>query len=256
MKKASTAPANVSLVAFYGDKPIELIDLIRKLQEQLGNDKLPGKKFVPYQMVQVHATIIGCEGLKNSPGVVSQWFKERRGEEKYINFADLTNYLQQQLNLPLTIRFGGYDRDKNYNFLSRDRPLYERSFQLQPADDLTIPVLIGWSWQNNNVTLAINKLRRSFQQFNLLHKYHATNEAIDNDFYLRLGTINARLSAEEINSIAGEIRDLLAASAVSIPLRSKDLAFVRYRDLQLTPATTKVVPIADITASQLEQLYQ
>ena len=254
MKEANLA-ANVSLVAFYGNKPIELINLIRKLQEQLGNHKLFKDKFIPYQMRQVHATIIGCEGLRNSQGVVSQWFKQRRGEEKYINFADLTNYLQQQLDLPLTIRFGGYERQKNYNFLSRDRPLYERSFQLQPAGDLTIPILIGWSWQNN-VTLAIDKLRRSFQRFNLLHKYHVTTEAIDNDFYLRLGTINARLSAKEIKAIANEICDLLAASTVSIPLRSKDIAFVRYRDLQLTPATTKVVPIADITVSQLEQLYR
>ena len=256
MKEANTAAANVSLVAFYGDKPIELIDLIERLQGKLGNHKLLGDKFIPYQMGQVHATIIGCEGLRNSQGIISQWFRERRGEEKYINFAELTNYLQQQLDLPLTICFGGYNRDRDYNFLSRDRPLYERSFQLQPAGDLTIPILIGWSWQNNSVTSAIDKLRRSFQRFNLLHKYHATTEAIDNDFYLRLGTINALLSTDEIKAIASEICDLLAASAVLIPLCSKDLAFVQYRDLQLTPATTKVVPIADITASQLEQLYR
>ena len=253
MKKADTA-ANVSLVAFYGDKPIELINLIKRLQRKLDDDKLLEDKFIPYQIEQVHATIIGCEGLRNSQGIISQWLFERRGEEKYINFADLTNYLQQ-LDLSLTIRFGGYDRDRDYNFLSRDRSLYDRSFQLLPADDLTIPVLIGWSWQNNSVTLAIDKLRRSFQQFNLLHKYHATTEAIDNDFYLRLGTINAQLSVEEIKAIALEICELLAVSAVSIPLVSKDLAFVRYQDLQLTPSTTKVVPISDITASQLEQLY-
>ena len=232
-----------------------MVDLIERLQGQLGNDNLLKDKFIPYQMAQVHGTIIGCEGLRYSKGIVSQWLFERRGEEKYINFADLTNYLQQQIDLPLTIRFGGYDRDKNYNFLSRDRLLYERSFQLQPADDLTIPVLIGWSWQNEKVILAIDKLRRSFQRFNLLHKYHATTEAIDNDFYLRLGTINARLSAEEIDLIASKIRVLLSASAISIPLSIKDLAFARYQDLQLTPATTKVVPLVDLTASQLEKLY-
>ena len=253
MTKVDTAP-NVSLVAFYGDKPIQLINLIDKLQKKLGKYELLKDKFIPYQMEQVHATILGCEGLRNSQGIISQWLFERRGQEKYINFADLSNYLQQ-LDLSLTICFGGYDRDRDYNFLSRDLFLYERSFQLLPAGDLTIPVLIGWSWQNNSVTLAIDKLRRSFQQFNLLHKYHATTEAIDNDFYLRLGTINALLSVEEIEAIANEIRVLLAASTVYIPLRSKDLAFVRYQDLQLTPSTTKIVSISDITASQLEQLY-
>ena len=253
MKETDTA-ANVSLVAFYGDKPNELIDLIQRLQEKLGKHELLKDKFVPYQMKQVHATIIGCEGLRNNQGIVSQWFKERRGEEKYLNFVALTNYLQQ-LNLSLTIRFGGYDRHKSYNFLSRNQPLYERSFQLQPADNLTIPVLIGWSWENSSVTLAIDKLRRSFQPFNLLHKYHATTEAIDNDFYLRLGTINARLSSEEIKAIARYVCEQLASSSVFVPLCLENLAFARYQDLQLTPATTKVISLLDITASQLEQLY-
>lgn len=247
--------ANVSLVAFYGDKPVELKDLIAKLQEYLASHPLLKTKFIPYQMSQVHGTIIGCEGWSAHRGIISRWFKERRKEEKYLDLAALATCSSLLRDFPLTIRWGGYEAEQDYNFLSRGQTLYTRSFQLQSAADITIPVLIGWSWQDNGVTLALDRLRRSFQQFNLLHKYHDTNEAIDNDFYLRLGTINARLSAAEIKEISSQARNILSASSILIPLRIQDLAFVRYQDIQLTPRTTQVISLNDITTSQLEQLY-
>ena len=245
--------ANVSLVAFYGDKPVGLVNLISKLQTHLTNHSLLGDKFIPYQLEQVHGTIIGCEGYKTDLGIVSRWFKERRQVNKHIDLSGLLDHLQQ-IDLPITIRFGGYNPQTNYNFLSRGQHLSDRSFQLQVAEN-TIPVLIGWSWQDNTVTLAIDNLRRSFQQFGLLHKYHTHPDSIDNDFYLRLGTINTQLSTDETNSVATEIRNLLATFSVSIPITINNLAFARYQDLQLTPATTKTIPVNSITASQLEQLY-
>ena len=245
---------NVSLVAFYGDKPPQLIALIQKLQTYLANCESIKDRFVPYQLEQVHGTVIGCEGLKTESGIIDKWFYERRQETKYIDIPGLINYLQHQI-VPITIRFGGYDRASNYNFLSREQHLYYRSFQLQPAQTQTIPVLIGWSW-DNGVTLAIDNLRRNLQQFNLLHKYHQTLEAIDNDFYLRLGTIDRQLTSEEIEAIATDIRDLLATQPPTyIPIALNDLAFARYQDLLLTPATTKIIPITEISANQLQQLY-
>ncbi|MEL6930838.1 MAG: hypothetical protein AAFO95_19725 [Cyanobacteria bacterium J06600_6] len=245
---------NLSLVAFYGDKPTELFDLITKLQTHLANHSLLVNKFIPYQIEQVHGTIIGCEGWKTDSGIVDRWFKDRRKETKYINLSGLLNYLQQ-IDLSLTVRFGGYNPQTNYNFLSRGQHLSDRSFQLQAADSNTIPVLIGWSWQNNTVTLAIDELRRNFQQFGLLHKYHNASDSVDNDFYLRLGTIGTKLSTSEIDLISTDVRDLLSTFTVSIPLSLNNLAFAKYQDLQLTPETTKVVPVASITASQLKQLY-
>ena len=243
---------NVSLVAFYGDKPAQLAALIQKLQTYLANCESIKDRFIPYQLEQVHATVIGCEGLKTETGIISKWFYERR-ETKYIDIPGLTDYLQHQI-VPITIRFGGYDRASNYNFLSRQQHLYFRSFQLSIAQTQTIPVLIGWSW-DNNVTLAIDNLRRNLQQFNLLHKYHQTPEAIDNDFYLRLGTIDRQLTSEEIEAIATDIRNLLEAQPLFIPITIDDLAFARYQDLLLTPATTKIIPVTEISANQLQQLY-
>jgi hypothetical protein len=247
---------NVSLVAFYGDKPPALASLIQKLQTYLANYPLLQAKFVPYQLTQVHGTIIGCEGWKTDAGVVNQWFEEKRQATRYIDFAGLINYLNYQVNFPIMIRFGGYDRQTNYNFFSRDQHLYNRSFQLPSVDNDTIPVLIGWSWQNYTVTLAINHLRRELQQFNLLHKYHATPDAVDNDFYLRLGTIHADLTLLELEAIATEIRDLLEAqAALSIAIQPENLAFVQYQDFALTPATTRVIPVTEISPQDFLGLF-
>ena len=245
---------NVSLIAFYGDKPERLIALIEKLQTYLLDLKIV-RGFTPYIIEQVHGTIIGCEGLKTASGVINKWFYDRRQETRYIDFPNLIDRLKSQIDLPLTIRFGGYDRRCNYNFLSRQQHLYFRSFQLQSTATEAIPVSIGWSW-DNGVSLAIDNLRRNLQQFNLLHKYHAAPEDLDNDFYLRLGTIDRRLTMEETDAIATRIRDLLESQTpLYIPIELNDLAFARYQDLLLTPATTKVLPVADISANQLEQLY-
>jgi hypothetical protein len=247
---------NVSLVAFYGDKPVPLANLLQQLQKHLANHQLLQDKFVHYQLTQVHGTIIGCEGWKTDAGVVNQWFKEKRQETKYIDFAGLINYLNYQIRLPITIRLGGYDCHRDYNFLSRNQHLYHRSFQLQPVDNQNIPVLIGWSWQDHTVTLAIDNLRRDLQQFNLLHKYHETVNDLDNDFYLRLGTIKAGLTLLELEAIALEIRNLLKdQAAVSIPIQLENLAFVQYQDLALTPATTRVIPVTEISPQQLLGLF-
>ncbi|MDJ0595718.1 MAG: hypothetical protein QNJ72_37995 [Pleurocapsa sp. MO_226.B13] len=247
---------NVSLVAFYGDKPPQFITLIERLQAYLANHQLIQDKFIPYQLEQVHGTIIGCEGVKTESGIIGKWFFERRQEQRYLDCAGSIAYLQRQVDFPLTIRFGGYDRNTNYRFLSRSQHLYFRSFQLQPAAEETIPVLIGWSWENNRVSLAMDDLRRNLQQFNLLHKYHALPDAIDNDFYLRLGTINASLTPQTTRIIASEMRNLLESQFPSyISIDQDSIAFVQYQDLSLTPATTKVKSIAEITPEILEQLY-
>jgi len=238
---------NLSLVAFYGDKPGELVKLINQLQEHLASHQLIQDNFVPYQLEQVHGTIIGCEGLLTESGIISNWFKKRRQETRSINFSGLTDYLQHQVNFPLNIRVGGYNRQKNYNFSSRGEHPYFRSGQLQAAGEQTIPIVIGWSWKDQGVSREIDNLRRNLQKFNLWHKYHDTPEAIDNDFYLRLGTINQKLTSEEKQTISIDLCNLLETQvSLSIPLHVSDLVFVQYQDTMLTPVTTKIIPIAEI----------
>lgn len=247
---------NVSLIAFYGNKPQQLTTLIQNLQNYLSNHQLIQDRFIPYQLTQVHGTIIGCEGLATESGVINKWFRDYRQQTRYIDFSGFLDYLQHQVDLPLTIRFGGYHRHGNYHFLSRQQSLYLRSFQLQTAASQTLPVLIGWSWCDHQVKLSIDNLRRNFQQFNLLHKYHRDPKASDNDFYLRLGTIEGELDGETIETIADEVRCLLENQPPSyISLQPENLTFAQYQDLSLNPLTTKVVSFNKITARELEQMY-
>ena len=74
---------NLSLVAFYGDKPSPLTDLITDLQQYLRELDLLSGKFTSYQLPQVHATLIGCEGWKTTEGIVSQWWYAKRNQTKY-----------------------------------------------------------------------------------------------------------------------------------------------------------------------------
>ena len=241
---------NVSLVAFYGKKSPQLTALIGELQTYLAELKLVDAQFIAYQLEQVHGTILGCKGLKTELGIINYWFYERRQGTKYVNLSGFIDYVQTSDTLPLMIRFGGYNPHVDYDFLSRDRHPFIRSFQLQKsAENTFIPILIGWSFKDNLITHNIDKLRRDAQQFNLLHKYHFTTDAIDNDFYLRLGTITGKLAPEKIEVIENDLRHLLLTkSPTYIALDRDNLALVKYQDLSLTPATTEVLPVSTATA--------
>ncbi len=248
---------NVSLVMFYGHKPSNLIELILDLQTYLHTSKLVGGKFTSYKLEQVHGTAIGCEGLKTEARIISKWFYENRNETKYIDLASLIKYFDNCPSLPINIRFGGYDRDCDYGFLSRGLHPFDRSFQLQLSPNKTIiPVLIGWSFKNNHISREIDDLRRKLQQFNLLHKYYQTSASVDNDCYLALGIIKGELTPEAIKIIENDIRDILKNKfAINISLKKDDLAFARYHDLFLTPKTTQILPVTEANLDKVNQLY-
>ena len=249
-----SAISNVSLVCLYGEKNYLLNELINTIQNYL--TKLP--EFTAYQIEQVHGTILGCEGFKSTEGIISKWFELRRKEIRYLDCGGWLEYLQNDSFVPFNVYLGGYKRDRVYNFLSRNQHPYERSFQLQKLDETTyIPVLIGWSQKNNLITLDLDNLRRDAQQFNFLHKYHSKVESIDNDFYLRLGTINASLSTETIAIVENHIRQLLLKRpSIMLPICQKNLAFAKYQDLSLSLETTQTIPLTEITIEQLLNFYE
>ncbi len=262
---------NVSLVAFYRNKPSPLKLFLNQLQEQLANIPVLHNKFFPYCLEQLHCTVIGCEGLATELGIVSKWFYLNRKVIKYIKISDFINYLTQccirqnkmlriptKNNLfPLNIRFGGYQLSQDYNFRSRNLHPYLRSFQLQVLNkDTIIPVLIGWSIKNNRITLDIENFRYQAQKFNLLHKYHAHSKSIDNDFYLRLGTIKGQFEPDLLASIEAKIRNnLQSILSTTIVLQPENIAFVWYQDLSLPLETTKVIPLTEITEQKFIELY-
>ena len=258
MSSLSSLPIqNVSLVAFYYRKPPGLIELIDELQTYLNQTSILKEKFQSYPIKQVHGTILGCEGIRTKPGIINKWFLENRQEIKYIDLEGLSQYFQSSDRFPLTLRFGGYHPHLDYKFLSRNQHLFNRSFQLQLSPKkTTIAILIGWPFNQNCISLDLDRLRRNSQQFNFLHKHHTLPQTIDNDFYLRLGIVEEPLQAEAIYLVQDKIRTILQTkSPIYIPLEKKDLAFVQYQYPSLPLDTTQVTYLREITRDKLAKLF-
>ena len=57
-------------------------------------------------------------------------------------------------------------------------------------------------------------------------------------------------------TIENHIRKILTKiTAIKLSLSKNNLAFARYQDLSLPPATTKIIPLPEITIEQLLNLY-
>lgn len=248
---------NVTMVAFYGDsKPPELGQFIGSLQERISeSDHLTGK-FDAYNPNQIHATLLGCEGLRTTQGIVSKWFWEARNCLRYIDLSGFLNYARTSGRLPITVRIGGFDSNESYGFKSRDQHPYERSFQFRKEKDLYIPVLMGWPCRGQQFPLDLDRFRLGAQSFNLLHKFHGRPESVDNDFYLRLGVLEAVESEHGLRRIEGELRELLRSwPPIYVSIEKDRLAFAGYADLTLNPATTHVVPLQSASKKDLVNLY-
>jgi hypothetical protein len=252
-----TDATGISLVAYYGKKPLALQQLILELQQLL--QETFAANFIPYQLEQIHATILGCEGIKTEKGIVNWWFYFLRNETKYINYPGLFDYFFQENILPVNIYFGGYQPQINYQFLSRNQHPSDRSFQLQVAGKNTfIPVVMGWSMDNNIIATQIEQIRRDLQQFNCLHKYHQSPQDLDNDFYLRLGTITGNFTSDLMVKSQQKINGYLQnATQSNISLSQADLAFVKYQDLTLPITTTEIYALSYLNENRelIQQLY-
>jgi hypothetical protein len=241
---------NLSLVAFYGDKTNEFASLIQELQE--GIIEIVGDRFKPYRLEQVHATLLGLEGRKDPQGVINKWFLDYRGETRYIDFPNFLNYLRYSGRLPIAVRIGGYNRALNYNFFSRDRHPYQRSFNLQK----NIAVLIAWPCRGKNYPMDLDRLRLEGQNFNILHKYHNSIEEVDNDLYMRLGMFAEELTAEEIKRLEISMREFLEArSPLYLSIDANSVFFTYYQDEFLTLETTRVIPLLEASPEELEGIY-
>lgn len=241
---------NVSLVAFYGEKPKAFWGLIKSLQQRIV-EILPSS-FERYPVEQIHATLIGCEGLKINQGILNKWFLEHRAEKRYINLVNFLIYLRESDRLPIKVRIGGYNLETNYNFLSQGKHPFERSFQILG----NMVVLRGWAFQNRQITLDLNQFRLECQDFNLLHKYHKQADSIDNDFYMRIGFLREPLTDVAKEKIEQKVRyDLSHISPIELLVDLETLKFLGYQDISPKLDTTKVISVKDTTSKEIEALY-
>lgn len=159
----------VTLVAFYGEKPKELLHLIQYLQNLLAERLLSA--FHPYQLEQVHGTIIGLEGHRGDTSI------HNLNSDAAVAPSLLLSFLRSPDFRPTTVRIGGYRHYHEYPFQSRGMHPYLRSFSIQGA----IAVAMGWPASESQFPTSLDELRRQFEsRLAVRHKWHRKPGDVDN----------------------------------------------------------------------------
>lgn len=223
---------NATLVAFYAHKPAALRALLESL---LGQLTALGPAFEPYEIAQVHATIIGLESVPcpstGEPINANYW--QLRSERRPSQLAAALEVARSPEHWPLNIQLGGFQQGLPYAFHSRGQHPYLRSFSLQGE----AAVAIGWPRAHPP---ALARLRRAFEHANALHKYHATPDALDNDLFFVLGKFaRERADAALCAEVEAAVRDWLSQHPLELELGRSDLQLVHYLDPSLPPATSR-----------------
>ena len=237
--RVSEASRQRTLVAWHGsNKPSELsellVELLGELESQLGDG------FVPYELEQIHATLIGLEHVRGDPTRHRDFVDF--GGDRPMNLAGLRDFLLADLQDEFFVRFAGFAPDEA-PFKSRGKSPYERSFSVQ-GDKL---VLVGWPEEPERDArwpLRLDLLRRAGRAFGVRHRWHV-DDAIDNDCYLRLGLLARPLERPDREALAARLRVLLSdRGPVRVRFDADSLTWVSYLDTRLPRETTETCGFA------------
>jgi hypothetical protein len=229
----------LSLVAFYGTKPSQLVDYLLWCQELLCAEVSVG--FKPYEIDQIHATIVGIEGRYVAGQPANENFLQL-GLIRPMNLPGAIKFLHHASEIPFQCRLGGFRRGQEYGFRSFGRHPFERSFEIQ--DSGTVLVL-GWPFVGETVSKALFTLRQRLKSFNILHKYHMTQTEEDNDCYFVLGKVDIdSVNPSGYESASRTIRGKIAASKPTLLTIDRDcLSFVCYTDRRLPTSSSVRIPL-------------
>lgn len=240
----------LTLVSHYGPKPPEFARLITDLQESLSRQV--GGAFQPYALEQVHATLIGLEGRRIGDKVRGENFWRLRGEERWIDFESLLAFLRAPSFPGFTVQVGGFQSGLSYGFTSQGQHPEVRSFSLQKE----IAVAMGWPRSGETFPPVLDSLRRRFQSFGALHKWHHRPEAADNDWFFVLGRVGTEVSAATRGKVEMSVRRLLASrEPCLISVSPQSLRFVAYSNPLLGAGQTRVMNGAEVTPALLQTVY-
>jgi len=259
----------VTLIALYGNKPQSLLHLFSECQ-RLVKEEFP-KIFVPYQMAQIHATIVSLERMSNSAYINKNYF-EYRQKKIQMDFTKLLDFLRDKARFPFQVQICGY-KDQDYPFTSQGQGPFERSFSIQEDK----PVIMGWpvniisspdiETRLHRVNAAqtypnnLDETRRAVQEFGILHSYHRKISDIDNDFYFRIGLLrpNSRINLVNKEALEKKIRKFLSElDPVIIQVALSDLYIASYSDTKLPLESTRVWSVCDsiVSPAFIESLYE
>lgn len=257
-----------ALVALYQEKPTTLVQIISECQAQITS--VAGSAFRPYDICQVHSTIVGL-GMFNALPMINAYFYEYRGCQVQMDFDGLLQFLRGSGYLPFQIQIGGF-QDRDYPFTSRGIRPYERSFSFRDGK----AVVIGWPIRGtpNNTSNStpinpiheariypntLDEIRQAVQAFGFLHRYYQSISDVDNDFYFRIGLYDiASISERMQNEIEHKLRQLLSKlEPVLIEIAMSELYIVFSEYETLPPESTLVLAVSDpnVTAESVKNFY-
>lgn len=258
----------VTLVAFYGDrKPDGLLQVIHSINAHLLTElrDVPGL-YRPYSDTQIHATLCGMEGARRTDGqIVLDNLNKRTDTDAARSAFDVESFLEffASASWPLVIQFGGY-QEIDSNPYDRVRRPWTRSFELR-GDGLA--VLMGWAIAAESQLFAplILGLRKYFEVFGLVHKYHIDPRGQDNDLFLVIGSLDyetwrskseqekTKITVRLLNLQRG-IRTSMAVRRIRIPLAREDVSVVKYKRTTLE-RVEYAENITETTADEVRSLY-
>lgn len=239
-----------TLVSHYGEKPEDVALYVKRCQDKL-KTLLP-YVFTPYELAQVHGTIIGLEGCQTNNQIENMNFREYRKEIRLIEPSQLLAFLRSSGIPSFDVQIGGYAETTNYGFHSQGKHPYLRTFSIQGL----IAVAMGWPVDGSNV---LDDFRRSFNQFNVLHKWHKNESDIDNDFFLVLGQIDREsVTDARIADVESRMRQYMANTRpVTVTVNQTSLQLICYLDTQLPLNTSRAYAVNDseLTSDRFLQCY-
>ncbi len=207
-------------MAFYGPKSGLLRALVAGVQDLIAAHV--GDDFRPYTPEQVHATLIGLNGVRDGGIVVNEYMLEHLGERREMDLPRAMDLLVRRFATPLPVRFGGFRPDQAPPFTSRGQHPAERSFSVQDRAF----VLVGWPAASiAGGGRPIDELRRELNAAGLLHRYHAQAGDVDNDLHMVVGH-HAGAPAAALEEATAAVRGMLGATPFDLAIGLSDVKIV------------------------------
>lgn len=231
----------VSLVAFYKEKQEYLSSFLNDLNNKL--KQCLGSSYTAYSVNQIHATLIGLERLQRPNEIYNFNFHTNYGVERVMHIQETLRHIDNTSLLPIPIKIGGYLTNTDYGFTSFGQHPWNRTFTIHENKI----ILMGWPVHTAIDSYPLANLRRSFEEFGILHKWHRKPLEIDNDCYFVLGLIEpgANCAIKVTKTLLTMRNHLAEITPVTLTLTKDTLSFVSYTDITLPSTTTRNLTISE-----------
>lgn len=235
----------ISLVSHYGNKNEQLEFFIKSCQNIISKKIL--SNFHPYDIFQVHGTVIGLETYVKDGKLISKNKFESKDEILAVDFDKTLIFVKEIFSrLDLQIQIGGFNFQNNCKFTNgRAFDPYEQSFSIKGND----AIIKGWQLidkkEHVEFPIILDELRRKFQTINFLHKYHKNVTDFDNDLFSVIGKVNLKkLSKLVIKDLEDELRQFISKNGpLYIPISKNEISMLFYVDSKMPKETTTQVKL-------------